>query len=335
MPDPSWKHWCLKKVIVLKIPSVIQIPHLPRLACSALCSNGIYYKDESDGLVHSSHNISTINAALCADAQLANHFGLLTCTNGAAPSANGGILGGSWSTSCAPLVHTGPVGALSSNMLAATCGLNYGQPSWINMAMCAPSATMTNVNGVLVCSSLANAVPGEWGMSSDGCLSWWGVNAQRGYWALDFIVMGGPYHPLPPCLTGGPWSTTCSPISYIGSVLSAYCGLFFPNGTARVSKIDTSVCTADSANQITNQYGALSCIGAAAPGLPGGSWLQSCTPNTWSGAWLTATCGLPNALISTLNYALCAPGATVADMDGRLVCSDLNADLTGEQAGRV
>ena len=137
--------------------------------------------------------------------------------------------GGSWSSSCAPLVHTGPVGAKSSNMLAATCGLKYGRPSWINMAMCAPGATMQNIDGVLVCSALADGVP------------------------------------------GGSWASSCSPISYTGTVLSAYCGLFFANGTARVSRIDTSFCSAESANQIVNQFGVLTCVGTPAPSLPGKS----------------------------------------------------------------
>ena len=112
-------------------------------------------------------------------------------------------------------------------MLAATCGLKYGRPSWINMAMCAPGATMQNIDGVLVCSAMAVGVP------------------------------------------GGPWSSSCSPISYTGTVLSAYCGLFFANGTTRVSRIDTSFCSAESANQIVNQFGVLTCVGAPAPSLPG------------------------------------------------------------------
>ena len=92
-------------------------------------------------------------------------------------------------------------------------------------------AAMQDVDGVLICSSLAAGVP------------------------------------------AGAWSASCSPVSYNGTVLTAYCGLFFANGTARVSRIDTALCTADSSNQIDNEYGVLTCVGTSAPTPPGGQAL--------------------------------------------------------------
>ena len=63
----------------------------------------------------------------------------------------------------------------------------------------------------------------------------------------------------------------------------------------------------------------------------GGPWLQSCTPLKWSGLWLEAYCGLPNAVLSSLNFALCDPTATISVNNGRLVCSALGPEIIGER----
>ena len=92
--------------------------------------------------------------------------------------------------------------------------------------------------------------------------------------------------------------------------------------------INVSLCSAQSANQISNQYGVLSCYGAAA-GLPGGSWSKSCTPTRWVGGWLAARCGLANGVISALNTNLCSQNSAVSNLNGRLICNNPLKGLVG------
>ena len=70
--------------------------------------------------------------------------------------------------------------------------------------MCDPGATMSNLDGRLVCSKLATS---------------------------------GPV--VPP---SGDWYQQCSPFAYNNSILSAYCGLGSGNGTQELSFLNTSLC---------------------------------------------------------------------------------------------
>eukprot|EP00798_Chlamydomonas_sp_ICE-L_P028608 gene28608-31777_t len=68
-------------------------------------------------------------------------------------------------------------------------------------------------------------------------------------------------------LPGGSWYESCSPMSWSGTVLTAYCGLLTSSGGQQLSTIDTTLCASGSA--LTNIGNELSCV-TIAPNLPGG-----------------------------------------------------------------
>lgn len=78
----------------------------------------------------------------------------------------------------------------------------------------------------------------------------------------------------PPLLSGGSWYQSCTPVSFDKSVLSAYCGLTYQNGTKKLSSINMAECY--DAYEVTQQYGTLQCAGAALslPGVTLGKFLR-------------------------------------------------------------
>ena len=73
-------------------------------------------------------------------------------------------------------------------------------------------------------------------------------------------------HPIHP-LADGSWSQTCSPMSWRGGVLMAYCGLTHSNGSLMLAHLNlTARCPSGTA--AASQYGSLYCQGQAVV-LPG------------------------------------------------------------------
>lgn len=74
--------------------------------CALLFRNR-YYRSPKSGTLIQSNNITTINSTFCngSPPTLSQYDGALVCANGINPA--GGMLQGSWSNSCAPLVLTG------------------------------------------------------------------------------------------------------------------------------------------------------------------------------------------------------------------------------------
>jgi hypothetical protein len=131
----------------------------------------------------------------------------------------------------------------------------------------------------------------------------------------------------------GDWYTQCSPMGFNNSILSAFCGLTFSNGTARLSVLNTTDCASDEGVKAVN--GVLACS-SAATFLPPGTWLDGCTVQTYDRyGFLEANCGAPNGTRSMINYNLCAPGASLSLSGYRLICSAPRAGLPGEPSSQV
>ena len=101
--------------------------------------------------------ISTLNTNLCSqNSGVTNLNGRLICNN-----PRQGLVGGSWSQSCSPLYWN-----RTTKIMAATCGTQvssfgpYIRPSFINIGLCANGATVSNSNGLLVCSAISPSLPG-------------------------------------------------------------------------------------------------------------------------------------------------------------------------------
>jgi hypothetical protein len=197
--------------------------------------------------------------------------------------------GGSWITSFSPILINDVSDTI--RIFAARGGLPNNAISMVNLAMCAPGATMSYVGGRLVCSALATS---------------------------------GPV--VPP---SGNWYTECSPMGFNNSILSAYCSLTYGNGTARMSRLNTTLCSSSN-GQIKAAFGQLLCD-STAPFLPGGDWLKVCSPLTFRrGGLLKASCGAPNGALSIIDYRLCAVNATLSLVGYRLICSAPAVGLPGE-----
>ena len=291
------------------VSSISIVPHV----CS---ENGYFYK-QSNGLVQMGLNLTALDSQYCKSASVINTNGRLACESGT--NSVNGLLGGSWSQDCSPVIVTGAQvteeGGYADNLLVATCGMDIRrniQASKINIGLCSSSATMSLVstpysglNPVLVCSALAS---------------------------------NNPSLPLP----GGNWYNTCSPIYFGGSginlTLVTDCGLVDSQGLRRFSALNMSLCAPGS--DVNASLGALTCLSVSTTiGLPPGSWSSTCSPQSWLDGILT--CIQSGALVGgqwlVVNYNLCAEGATVAVTQtttptygaGRstLTCSALDSNL--------
>lgn len=72
------------------------------------------------------------------------------------------------------------------------------------------------------------------------------------------------------------------------------------------------------------------------PVAPGGSWFQSCTPRSWDAKSNILVARCSGNIDVTLNYGLCATGATVSYSSPTLLCSAMSTATTnvvGEWVG--
>lgn len=245
---------------------------------SGWCLTSKYYKSSQYMIAVADLQFSILNTTFCSTGEYQNYYGALVCSDGIA--TNRGFPGGSWYKACSPMNQTGN-GVLSALCNTGITGVN--QLSRVNVTLCQAGSGLVNVNGTLICNSVASGLP------------------------------------------GGSWSQSCAPYSYQAAkkggamVLKAFCGLRNKNGTQMISTIQPSLC---SSSEVSNHYGVLSCTANTA-NLPGGTWTKSCYPRTYSNGLLTARCNGVSAM-STVNYTLCSSSGGLTDVQGVLVCGQVN-----------
>ena len=285
-------------------------------------------------------NVKTteLDFSICSELAGANELnGRLVC---AAPNWGfpGGMPGGTWNKICS-------LASLSGGMLRAVCNLPKYQLSAVNLTLCSPGATLSVAQGQLICSSLAAGVPT--GSYSNSCspLQWNGTfltaqcsgnnGTQTSTLQLSTCSSNSgisEFNSQLQCsamaagVPGGSWNVLCAATAYnsTSGILSAVCQ---PNN--QHTYLNYSLCA--SRAQVKQSEGVLICS-SFVPQLPGGSWLSSCAPYSYSsGGLLSAWCSttLSGAIVNSFlnmnacgdyNSALEGQGVSLSQSYGAIVC---------------